>query len=278
MGDVLVNGEEKIVHVPSMDMGGKCRNGTKIYMKEAKNKGKKSKKYDTPCCDYISQAIIVNEPENSSTIICGAHPAIGESVASVLLSAGKTFYPMSDSKIVKTQSQITNVAGCNMRSDFLVETEDGKHFLIEVKTVVDTDYNPEHKDFYEDKQKILYYGNNSDYTRKALFPWGRSSQKGPDGEKVVSARAIKHVMEMTDIAIGAKSDEKYPNLVPYVLFVIVRNDIDFFTPNKKACPSFHKYLRHANESGVKMNAVSVSFTEESNSLVINYEKLVPIVF
>jgi DNA-binding sugar fermentation-stimulating protein len=278
VGDVLIDGEEKIVHVPSMDMGGKCRNGTKIYMKEAKNKGKRSKKYDTPCCDYISQAIIVDEPENSSTIICGAHPALGESIAESLLKVGKIFYPMSSSQIVKIKGQVSNIAGCNMRSDFLVETEDGNCYLIEVKTVVDTDYNPQNGDFYRDKQKILYYGNEKDYIRKSLFPWGRSSQKGPDGEKVVSARAIKHVREMTEIAQGLKKDTTYPNIIPYVLFVIVRNDVKVFSPNKVACPSFHKYLKLGLDSGVKMNAISVSFTDDESSLVVTYEKVVPIIF
>ena len=31
------------------------------------------------------------------------------------------------------------------------------------------------------------------YARAAIFPWGAGKQKGPDGEAVVSARAIKHV-------------------------------------------------------------------------------------
>ena len=34
----------------------------------------------------------------------------------------------------------------------------------------------------------------------ALFPWGSKNQKGPDGEKVVSARAIKHVDALAAIA------------------------------------------------------------------------------
>ena len=32
-----------------------------------------------------------------------------------------------------------------MRSDFLVKTEDDVYYLIEVKTVVDTDYDPKYK-------------------------------------------------------------------------------------------------------------------------------------
>ena len=40
--------------------------------------------------------------------------------------------------------------------------------------------------------------------RAGIFPWGGGNQKGPEGEKVVSARAIKHVRELTEIAQGNK--------------------------------------------------------------------------
>jgi DNA-binding sugar fermentation-stimulating protein len=36
----------------------------------------------------------------------------------------------------------------------------------------------------------------------AVFPWGGGKQKGPDGEKVVSSRAIKHVDELAALARG----------------------------------------------------------------------------
>lgn len=41
-----------------------------------------------------------------------------------------------------------------------------------------------------------------------IFPWGRAKQKGPDGEKVVSTRAIKHLRELTRIQKGELLEEK----------------------------------------------------------------------
>ena len=52
VGDVLVNDEEKIVHVPSLDLGGKCIENTTVY-KKSKNSGKKGK-YGTPVGLYLS--------------------------------------------------------------------------------------------------------------------------------------------------------------------------------------------------------------------------------
>jgi DNA-binding sugar fermentation-stimulating protein len=284
VGDVMINGEEKIVHIPSMDMGGKCTTGTKIYMKEAKSKGKKSSKYGTPCCDYISQAIIVNERENKGEIICGAHPALGEMVASEIFKQGSIFNVMSNYKITNTKAQVCKIAGCDMRSDFLVTTEDNTHYLVEVKTIVDTDYDIANKDFYSKTRKKSYYGNNTGehYRRKGLFPWGGGNQKGPNGEKVVSARAIKHVREMTEIVKGNKSDPQYEKLVPFVLFVAVRDDISEFSPNKMACPSFNKYLKEGYDLGLKMAAISVSFEEQiidqKCSISVKYNRELPIVF
>ena len=42
VGDVLYNQESKIIHLPSMDMGGKCFKGAKLLMSKSKNAGKKS--------------------------------------------------------------------------------------------------------------------------------------------------------------------------------------------------------------------------------------------
>jgi hypothetical protein len=84
----------------------------------------------------------------------GAHPSLGERIAEECLNRsinnnknnsecellhqllGPT---MSD--IVSIQKQIHNPCGAEMRSDFMVAHASGQKRIIEVKTVVDTDYS-----------------------------------------------------------------------------------------------------------------------------------------
>merc|ERR1712224_510342 len=90
------------------------------------------------------------------------------------------------------------------------------------------------------KRQPRFFGKTTPYERAAIFPWGQSNQRGPNGEKVVSARAIKHVRELTAIATGERSDEG-GQLRAAVLFVVVRSDVRSFRPNVDACPSFARY-------------------------------------
>ncbi|KAH8059989.1 hypothetical protein JL722_4942 [Aureococcus anophagefferens] len=89
--------------------------------------------------------------------------------------------------------------------------------------------------------------------REVVAPFGADmradfvvNQKGPDGEKVVSARAIKHVDALADIARSGDG-------AAAVLFVAVR-DCAVFKPNAEACPSFAAHLRAASRAGVAVLA------------------------
>ena len=88
------------------------------------------------------------------------------------------------------------------------------------------------------------------YSRSAIFPWGRSAQIGPEGEKVVSARAIKHVRELMAIVKGERVEADGGKLAAAVLFIVVRSDAERFRPNAEACPSFARYIREAHDAGV----------------------------
>merc|ERR1711935_108237 len=96
-----------------------------------------------------------------------------------------------------------NVGGANMRTDFLIQHKDEglPRRILEVKTVVDTDYKV---GATPDRAKCMFVSQKDPYVRTGIFPWGNSNQKGPDGEKVVSARAIKHVRELTKLANDRK--------------------------------------------------------------------------
>merc|ERR1711871_524023 len=304
----LGDGRVAITHVPNLDMGGKCSAGARILMKRARDSKKQIVgasavgKYGTPKCEFISQLLWVEEEETADCpdggVWVGAHPSIGERIAAELISPSSNIHGNTakeilghDSKIKNVRKEVTGVAGCDMRSDFLVEHIDGSWTVVEVKSVVDSDYCPNgkkdegcsedaagdqpgggNKEKRGTKNKrssnamVRYYPTKmgKEYIRAGIFPWGRSNQKGPDGEPVVSARAIKHVSELTAVASGVRKDEQYPILRAAIIFVVIREDCRSFRPNHHACPTFARCLKKARDSGVHICAQSIAWGHGDN--------------
>ena len=266
VGDVtLPCGRVAIAHMPSLDLGGKCVAGAECLLRTQIDKATglplgpdATGKYGTPKCEYIMQLVRCVEPENGpGGCWVGAHPSLGEKAAIALFADSQGLVEeVGGGPIEKIEKEVTGVAGTDMRCDFLLTHADGKKTVVEVKTVVDTDYDPS---LSPDK---MFLGRSVPYERAAIFPWGRSAQEGPDGEKVVSARAIKHVRELTAIAKGEKTLDGGERLSACVLFIVVRRDATVFRPNREACPSFARYLTEAAAAGVKVVARRVVWDEE----------------
>ena len=250
----LEDGRVAIAHVPNLDMGGKCVKSTRMLLTAARDRkgnligANTLGKYGTPKCEFHAKLIKVKESENSNLnkdgIFVGAHPSLGEKLAKSLLEKNliEELPPISS-----VSTQVSNICGCDMRTDFVVTHSDGSRRVIEVKQVVDTDYNSLTP---PDREKCVYFEKERPYVRTGIFPWGNSKQKGPDGENVVSARAIKHVRELTKIAKGTVKDSEGKKLKATVLFINNREDALLFRPNDDACPSFAKYLMQARAAGV----------------------------
>ena len=254
VADVFLKDEQRtaIAHVPSLHLGNKCVSGAECIMKFARTNNKQRNrvgkdavgKYGTPKCEVHSCLV------KHKNVWIAAHPKIGEDIASKLLSENTIYQPLHDSKIVKCQREVSNVAGTDMRTDFLLTHEDESYSIVEVKSVVDADFdNDEYK-----KNEV------------ALFPWGKRNQKY-NGVKVVSARAIKHISELIEIAKGNKKDEKYPILRACILFVVVRGDCDYFTPRKEMCPLFADKIKEAQNSNVHVLAHRIKWEEINNEMV-----------
>jgi DNA-binding sugar fermentation-stimulating protein len=248
-------------------MGGKCIAGAQLLMKPARDRkgnlvGKDavSPKYGTPKCEFIAQLLRVDESVlGYEPAWVGAHPALGERIAEELVRRnllGPDFPAVKSFK-----REVCNVGGSDMRTDFVIEHEDQDlpPRVLEVKTVVDTDY---FVSAVPDRQKCVFTSDQEPYQRTAIFPWGQSNQKGPDGEKVVSARAIKHVQELTKLVMEKRKDGSEYSAT--VLFVVIRHDAKAFRPNHEACPSFTKYLKKAEESGVQILAKQVRWGEKGD--------------
>ena len=263
VADIWLEGEQReaIAHVPNLDMGGKCVPGKSVLVRPARdNKGNKvppdavSAKHGTPKCEFITQLLYVDESDLSPKMYpptwVGAHPSLGERIAEQWLEENLV---EGIPPVTSIEKQVRNPAGADMRSDFLLHHVDGSKRLVEVKTVVDSDYCASAA---PDVMKCRFLSAKDPYTRTGIFPWGKSNQKGPEGEKVVSARAIKHVRELTHIVQGKLSDGE-TSYQATVLFVVIRGDVHGFRPNHEACPSFCKYLKEAEDAGVQVLAKRV---------------------
>ena len=187
--------------------------------------------------------------------------------------------------VTSFQREVRNICGSNMRTDFVMSHEDGTRSVMEVKTVVDTDVSETtareiQKEYEEAVQRekelvnaksppsrkgkkkkatkkspksklrkpVVFPSKRHPYVRAGIFPWGSCKQIGPDGEKVVSARAIKHVDELARIASGDIKDENNDELGAAVLFVVGRGDAELFRPNVDGCASFARHLAAAKDA------------------------------
>lgn len=199
-------------------------------------------------------------PRRLGGVWVGAHPSLGEHIVAELLR--RSAVP-SLGQISSVRREVSGFAGTDMRADFVLtqgegEGEGDEQTVLEVKTVVDTDYDPA----TAPQRKTSCFLGPEPYTRAAIFPWGRVGQKGPDGEKVVSARAIKHVRELAAVARGERVDGgggKPPRAA--ILFLVARADAAHFRPNEEACPSFARHLREARDAGVAVLAHKVRWGE-----------------
>ena len=181
----------------------------------------------------------------------GAHPSLGEKIAEQLVE--RNLLGPHFPKVKSFQREVSGIGGADMRADFLIEHETASlpPRILEVKTVVDTDYS---ESAVPERAKCVFTSKEVPYQRTAIFPWGQSNQKGPNGEKVVSARAIKHVQELRKLVSTKQYDAT-------VLFVVIRHDAKRFRPNHEACPSFARYLKEAEEAGVQILAKQVCWGE-----------------
>lgn len=291
----LDDGREAIAHVPCLDMGGKCVHGAKLLLKLARDKkgvpvgSNALGPYGTPKCEFITQLLWNDEPKYKTWV--AAHPSLGEKLSEAIVASNIAFEKNSLIEVQSYQREVRNVCGTNMRTDFVLTHADGKRSVMEVKTVVDTDISAsdaqkilkkfakrpglkskkksaprKNDDEKKTKKKskghpVLFTSSKEPYVRAGIFPWGSCKQIGPDGEKVVSARAIKHVDELAKIARGEMLDEERNRLGAFVMFIVGRKDTEYFRPNHEGCPSFTRHLFDAKRSGVGIVAHRIIWGE-----------------
>lgn len=286
----LESGRETIVHVPSLDMGGKCVPGSRVMMKPARDrKGeligpyKVSNKYNTPKCEFIVQLLYVKEAEfeGGENIWIGAHPKLGEDIAEALIDRGLLGLYLPHPC---TYQREVSFPEFNMRTDFVIKSSEQvensiKSVICEVKTVVDSDYavgSAPDRLFVTSKDSIGYISTATPYARAAIFPVGKSRQRGPNNEKVISARAIKHIDELSQIADGTSLSKNGESFDAMMLFIVSRSDVCVFRPNRQACPTFASRLQKAKQAGVRLVAYRVRWGDGDDIGKCFADSIIPI--
>jgi hypothetical protein len=206
---------------------------------------------------------------------------------------------------VRRRREVSESASGSFRPDFSVEHPDGSVTVVETKQVVDTDYDAAtaaraaalqpghpvyamrnsthvtsdealakertnegtHRDSKDSKTKTASDKKMAPapYVRSGIFPWGRRGQKGPDGEPVVSARAIDHLRELSAIARGDVVSAPGPTTRAAVVLMAGRHDVYSIRANGAACPSFAKHAGLAAASGVAILGHKVRWGEGPDS-------------
>ncbi|KAA8493580.1 Sugar fermentation stimulation protein-like [Porphyridium purpureum] len=241
----LESGRIAIAHVPCLELGGKCVPGARVLVAPMLDKKNNrvgadavSNKFGTPKCEFSVKFVYYTDDVNAAAggTLVGADPQFGEKVARLVVEETTLF----GSDIVEIQTQVPDIMGPGTRCDFVLTHKDNSRTVLETKMVVDADNDPA--------------------GRCAVFPWGKRAQKGPDGEKVVSARAIHHVQCLTRLMERRK--ESGSGVRAALMLAVVRDDTVRFRPDAEKCPSFAKYLTAGVQAGVDVRAFAVRCHED----------------
>ena len=98
----------------------------------------------------------------------------------------------------------------------------------------------------------------------AIFPKGYRKKK----TETFSPRAIKHLNELSFLS-------KENNTKCYLIFVVPRNDVDYFTPCKED-PLYCSAFENATRAGVKMISFTTTLSENKKDII--FGKFIPVKF
>ena len=145
----LADGREAMTHVPAMDFGGLLRPGVDMMLRPACHTNgtlvgsAAVGKFGKPKCEFITQLVRVSDPENRHLdplgVWVGAAPFIAEKLTHEMLKRGLV---PELGEIAGIQREVGNLCGTDMRVDFVVTHKDGTRTALEVKKVIDADYDP----------------------------------------------------------------------------------------------------------------------------------------
>jgi sugar fermentation stimulation protein A len=240
INDIKNNETTELAHSPSLGLCGLIINETQVMVSSCEEGCRKSK--------YTIELVYIN---NVGWI--GANPQYGNKIFSSFMNK---FSEFSEYKIEKAEIKVLN-----SRLDFLLVNDKNEKFYVEVKNVPLVDSGNS-----DNKTKKLV---NSDKSNKsgpvaAIFPDGYKNSKN----QCISDRAYKHLEELIEL--------KNKGFRTALVFIIQREDPDFFKPNYARDKIYSEKLKEAYDKGVEIYAYKFKWTIKNNIGSCKFIKRIPI--
>jgi DNA-binding sugar fermentation-stimulating protein len=229
------NEEEDLCHSPSLGCCGLAEKGKKVILSELTS-GK------TKCSHRVELAILTEDRNPEREIIIGINPKLGETIAELCLQKNCV------EGLINIQSYRRETKLMNSRFDFTGIDENGREFVMEIKSVPLADYVDVPKKEKKNYKKEIEEAKQDE--KISYFPDGYRK----NSTDVVSPRALKHINELKEIVT---TSEKRAILC----FIIQRTDVKQFQPSNIDLV-YKEAVIDAWKCGVEIKTLQVEWNKE----------------
>ena len=251
LADILINDVEYLCHSAPLGCSGHIVEGSTVWVLE---KEKSKVKVQSTHEIYLIE-------ENN--VLIGCHHLVANKIAHEMLKK-QLLFP-------NTTNIVPEQTFGGSRFDFSAKS-DNNTLIIEVKSVPITDYIDG-----TTKEVQSYLKEHPSYNEKiAIFPYCTTAGKRKVSKEPLSERALKHVLELTNLANSNKVLESTnlansnkvlepTNLANSnkctLLFIVQRNDVSKFCVTKLDA-TYKEACKKALEAGVNIKAISIRWDNQ----------------
>lgn len=244
VADIVIDGDdttEELCHSPSLGCCGLAEKGKTVILSKLTT-GK------TKCSHRVELAILTEERNPERELIIGINPKLGETIAELCLQKDCVL------GLTNIQSYRRETKMLNSRFDFTGVDENGREFIMEVKSVPLADYVDVPKKERKNYKKEIEEAAQDD--KISYFPDGYRK----NSTAVVSPRALKHITELKEIV--TTTDKR-----AILCFIIQRTDVKQFQPSNIDLV-YKEAVIDAWKSGVEIKTLQVEWNREGECVFV----------
>ena len=236
VADIIIPNTDETVylaHTPSLGCCGLANKDATVIVSDISNpKG--------VCVKSIQLAKVITK---GHTVYIGIHTKLAEIVTKSAIE-NNCIQELQNIRQLEREKTFLN-----SRFDFTGIKENGRRFILEVKSVPLADYD----DISAKDRKKMDYSNREYNSKVAYFPDGYRKKKGA----VVSPRALKHINELKEICLQGEIDT-------YMCYVIQRDDASSFQTSILD-PTYKQAVKEAMDCGVKIITLQIKWNEKGEA-------------
>ena len=232
--------QEILAHTPSLGCCGLAEKASNVILSKIESKTAKSS-------HRVELSI---HKEGDHTEIVGINPKLSETIAERCLQGNCI------AGLLNVRSYKREVTFLNSRFDFAGIDDQGREFIMEIKSVPLADYVDAPK---KEKKKLLKElpEEQKEFNKKiAYFPDGYRK----NNTDLVSPRALKHIQELQEIA--ETTDTRC-----ILCFMVQRADAASFQPSN-IDPLYKLAVQNAWKNGVEIKTVQVKWDETGKCIFV----------